>query len=91
MYKMVILPVILYGCETWTLTLREGKSLQVFENKVLRKIVGQKRDDQTGKWRRLHNGELHDLYGKPDIMRIVKSRRLRWTGHVSRMGNERGA
>ena len=61
-------------------------------NKNLRKIFGPKRDDQTGEWRRLHNGELHDLYGKPDIhvIRIVKSRRLRWPGHVTRMGNERG-
>ena len=64
---MVILPVILYGCETWTLTLRKEKRLQVFENKVLRKIFRPKRDDQTGKWRRIHNSELHDLYGKVDI------------------------
>ena len=71
--------------------MRKGKRLQVFENKVLRIIFGPKRDDETGKWRRLHNGELHDLYGKPDIMRIVKSRRLRWAGQVTRMGNERGA
>ena len=77
----------LYGCETWTLTSREDKRLQVLENKVLRKIFGPKRDDQTGEWRRLHSGELHDLYGKPDIIRIVKSRRLRWAGHVTRMGN----
>ena len=62
--------------QLWTPTLREEKRLQVFENKVVRKIFGPKRDDQTDKWRRLHNGELHDLYGKPDIMRIVKSRRL---------------
>ena len=89
-YKTVILPVILYACETWILTLREEKRLQVFENKVLRKIFGPKRDDQTGEWKRLYNGELHDLYGKPDIIRIVKSRRLRWAGHVTRMGNERG-
>ena len=71
--------------------MREEKSLQVFENKVLRKIFGPKRDDQTGERRRLHNSELHDLNGKPDIMRIVKSRGLRWAGHVTRMGNERGA
>ena len=64
-YKTAILPVILYGCETWTLSLREEKRLQVYENEVLRKIFGPKRDDQTGEWRRLHNGELHDLYGKP--------------------------
>ena len=76
---------------TWTLTLREEKRLQVFESKVLRKIYGSKRDDETGEWRRLHNGELHELYGKPDVMRIVKSRRLQWAGHVTRMGNEKGA
>ena len=89
--KKVFLPVILYGCETWTLTLREEKRLQIFENKVLRKIFGTRRDDQTGECIRLHNGELHDLYGKPNIIRIVESRRLRWAGHLTRMGNERGA
>ena len=89
-YKTVILPVILYGCETWTLTLREEKRLRVFENKVLRKIFGPKRDEETGEWRRLHNTELKDLYGKPDIIRTIKSRRLRWAGHVARMGDERG-
>ena len=76
-YKTVILPVILYGCETWTLTLREEKRLRVFENKVLRKIFGPKRDEETGEWRRLHNTELKDLYGKPDIIRKIKSHRLR--------------
>ncbi|PSN38555.1 hypothetical protein C0J52_14819 [Blattella germanica] len=89
-YKTVILPVILYGCETWTLTLREEKRLRVFENKVLRKIFGPKRDEETGEWRRLHNTELKDIYGKPDIIRTIKSRRLRWAGHVARMGDERG-
>ena len=77
--------------QNWTLTLREEKRLQVFGNKFLRKIFGPKRDDQTGEWIRLHNGELHDLYGKPDIIRTVKSRRLRWAGHVTRMGNGRRA
>ncbi|PSN30233.1 hypothetical protein C0J52_27890 [Blattella germanica] len=77
-YKTVILPVILYGCETWTLTLREEKRLRVFENKVLRKIFGLKRDEKTGEWRRLHNTELKDLYGKPDIIRKIKSHRIRW-------------
>ena len=62
--------------------MREDKRLQAFENKVLRKIFGPKKDE-TGEWRRLHNGEFHDIYGKPDIMRIVKSRRLRWAGHVT--------
>ena len=76
---------------TWTRTLRGEERLRVFENKVLRKVFGPKRDDETGEWRRQHKGELHDLYGKPDIIRTVKSRRLRWAGHVTRMGNEWGA
>ena len=88
-HETVLLPVILYVCETWTLTLREEKRLTVFKNKVLRKIFGLKRDDQTDQWRRLHNGELNDLYGKSDIIRIVMSRRVRWAGHVAPMGNER--
>ncbi|KAJ4431300.1 hypothetical protein ANN_19897 [Periplaneta americana] len=90
-YKTVILPVVLYGCETWTLTLREEQRLRVFENKVLRKIFGAKRDEATGEWRKLHNGELHALYSSPDIIRNIKSRRLRWAGHVSRMGESRNA
>ncbi|KAJ4427249.1 hypothetical protein ANN_24867 [Periplaneta americana] len=83
-YKTVILPVLLYGCETWTLTLREEHRLRVFENKVLRKIFGAKRDEVTGEWRKLHNTELHALYSSPDIIRNLKSRRLRWAGHVAR-------
>ncbi|KAJ4448560.1 hypothetical protein ANN_10578 [Periplaneta americana] len=90
-YKTVILPVLLYGCETWTLTLREEHRLRVFENKVLRKIFGAKRDEVTGEWRKLHNTELHALYSSPDIIRNIKSRRLRWTGHVARMGESRNA
>ncbi|KAJ4426515.1 hypothetical protein ANN_27329 [Periplaneta americana] len=82
-YKTVILPVLLYGCETWTLTLREEHRLRVFENKVLRKIFGAKRDEVTGEWRKLHNTELHALYSSPDIIRNLKSRRLRWAGHVA--------
>ncbi|KAJ4428760.1 hypothetical protein ANN_25753 [Periplaneta americana] len=85
-YKTVILPVVLYGCETWTLTLREEHRLRVFENKVLRKIFGAKRDEVTGEWRKLHNTELHALYSSHDIIRNIKSRRLRWAGHVARMG-----
>ncbi|KAJ4433920.1 hypothetical protein ANN_16234 [Periplaneta americana] len=76
-YKTVILPVVLYGCETWTLTLREEYGLRVFENKMLRKIFGAKRDEVTGEWRKLHNTELHALYSSPDIIRNIKSRRLR--------------
>ncbi|KAJ4446813.1 hypothetical protein ANN_13511 [Periplaneta americana] len=88
-YKTVILPVLLYGCETWTLTLREEHRLRVFENKVLRKIFGAKRDEVTGEWRKLHNTELHALYSSPDIIRNIKSRRLRWAGHEARMGESR--
>ncbi|KAJ4444022.1 hypothetical protein ANN_05811, partial [Periplaneta americana] len=90
-YKTVILPVVLYGCETWTLTLREEQRLRVFEDKVLRKIFGAKRDEVTGEWRKLHNAELHALYSSPDIIRNIKSRRLRWAGHVARMGESRNA
>ncbi|KAJ4449306.1 hypothetical protein ANN_00704 [Periplaneta americana] len=91
MYKTVILLVVLYGCETWTLTLREEHRLRVFENKVLRKIFGAKRDEVTGEWRKLHNAELHALYSSPDIIRNIKSRRLRWAGHVARMREFRNA
>ncbi|KAJ4429512.1 hypothetical protein ANN_21681 [Periplaneta americana] len=90
-YKTVILPVLLYGCETWTLTVREEHRFRVFENKVLRKIFGAKRDEVTGEWRKLHNIELHALYSSPDIIRNIKSRRLRWAGHVARMGETRNA
>ncbi|KAJ4446515.1 hypothetical protein ANN_13211 [Periplaneta americana] len=90
-YKTVILPVLLYGCETWTLTLREEHRFRVFENKVLRKIFGAKRDEVTGEWRKLHNTELHALYSSPNIIRNIKSRRLRWAGHVARMGESRNA
>ncbi|KAJ4439207.1 hypothetical protein ANN_07326 [Periplaneta americana] len=90
-YKTVILPVVLYGCETWTLTLREEHRLRVFENKVLRKIFGAKRDEVTGEWRKLHNAELHALYSSPDIIRNIKSRRLRWAGHIAHMGESRNA
>jgi hypothetical protein len=72
--KTIILPVVLYGCETWSLTLREGHRLRVFENRVLRGIFGLKRDEVTGEWRKLHNGELLNLYSSPDIIRQIKSR-----------------
>ncbi|KAJ4444087.1 hypothetical protein ANN_05876 [Periplaneta americana] len=90
-YKTVILPVVLCGCETWTLTLREEQRLRVFENKILRKIFGAKRDEVTGEWRKLHNTELHALYSSPDIIRNIKSRSLRWAEHVARMGESRNA
>ncbi|KAJ4438577.1 hypothetical protein ANN_14524 [Periplaneta americana] len=90
-YKTVILPVVLYGCETWTLTLKEEYRLRLYENKVLTKIFGAKRDEVTGGWRKLHNTELHALYSSPDIIRNIKSRRLRCAGHVARMGESRNA
>ena len=83
-YRTIILPVVLYGCETWSLTLREERKLWVFENMVLR-IFGPRRDEVTGEWRRLHNEELNDLYSSPSIVRVIKSRRMRWAGHVARM------
>jgi hypothetical protein len=87
----IILPVVLYGCESWSLTSREECRLRVFENKVLRRIFGPKRDEVTGEWRRLHNKELYALYSSPSIIRVMKSRRLRWAGHVARMGERIGA
>jgi hypothetical protein len=88
-YKTMIVPVVMYGCETWSLTLRQEHRLRVFKNKVLRRIFEPKRDEVTGEWRKLHNEELHNLYSSPDIIRQVKSRRMRWAGHVARMGEER--
>ena len=89
-YRTIILPVILYGCETWSLTLREERKLRVFEKMVLRRIFGPRRDEVRGEWRRLHNEELNDLYPSPNILRVIKSRRIRWAGHVARMGEESG-
>ena len=89
-YRTIILPVVLYGCETWPLTLREEHRVRVFEDRVLRRIFGPKRDGVTGEWRKLHNEELKDLYSSPSIVRVIKSRRMRWVGHVTRMEEGRG-
>jgi hypothetical protein len=85
-HKTIILPVVLYGCEIRSLTLREEHRLRVFENRVLRRIFGPTRDEETGGWRELHNEELHNLYSSPSIIRMIKSRRMRRAGHVTRMG-----
>ena len=89
--RTIILRVVLYGCETWSLTLREERKLRVFENMVLRRIFGPRRDEVTGEWRILHNEELNYVYSSPNIVRVIKSRRMRSAGHVARMGEERGA
>ena len=89
-YRIIILPVVLYGCETWLLTLREERRVKVFENRVLRIIFGPKRDEVIVEWRKLHNEELIDLYCSTNIVRVIKSRRMRRAGHVARMGERRG-
>jgi hypothetical protein len=88
-YKTVIFPVVLYECETWFLTLGEEHGLRIFENRVLRRIFGPKRDED-GSWRKVHNDEFHNLYSSPNIVRVIKSRRMRWAEHVARMGEGRG-
>jgi hypothetical protein len=90
-YKTVILPVVLYGCETWSLALREVYKLRVFQKRVLRRIFESKRDEVTGGWRKLHNEELHNLYSSPSIIRMIKSRRMRWVGHVAGLGGRKNS
>ena len=85
-YRTIILPVVLYGCETWSLTLREERRLGIFEKKVLRRIFGHKRDELTEERRKIHNEEFNYLYSSPNIVRVINSRRMRWEGHVARMG-----
>jgi hypothetical protein len=89
-YRTIILPAVLYGRETWSLTLRKERRLRVFEKRVLRRVFGPKRDEVTGEWRKLHNEEVNNLYSSPNIVRVINSRRMRWAGHVARMGEGRG-
>jgi hypothetical protein len=88
-YKTINFPVVLCGCETWSLTVREEHKLRVYENRVLRRIFEPKRGGVTGGWRKLNNEELHNLYSSPSIIRIIKLRRMRWAGHLARMGEMR--
>jgi hypothetical protein len=90
-HKTIILPLVLYGCETWSLTLRGERRLRVFENRVLRRIFGLKTDEITSEWRKLHNEELNDLYFSANMIGVIRSRRMRWAGHVLHMGERRGA
>jgi len=85
-YENIILPVILYGCETWSLSSREELRLRLFEKRVVRRIFGHKRDEVTGKWKKVCNEELNNLYSSLNIVRVIKSRRMRWAGLVARMG-----
>jgi hypothetical protein len=84
-HKRIILPVVLYGCETWSLTLRDSTRLTVFENRVLRRMFGPKRDEATGEGRKFHNGKLHNLHSSTNIIQQNKSRRMRWAGNLACM------
>jgi hypothetical protein len=88
-YKITILSVVLYGYETWSNALREEHTLRVFDNRILRRMCGPKKGEVIGEWRKSHNEEIHNLYSCPNIIRQIKSRRMRWAGHVARMGETR--
>jgi hypothetical protein len=90
-YRNIILHVVLYGCEIWCLILREEHRLRIFANRLPRKIFGPRRDEVTGRWWRLHNEELYEMYFLPNNIRVTKSRRVKWTGDIAHMGNRRGA
>jgi hypothetical protein len=89
-HRIIIFAVVWYGCETWSLTLREERRLRVFENRVLRRIFGLKRDEIHIEWRKIHNEDLHDLYCSSTTVWMIKSRRMRWMGHAARMEEGRG-
>jgi hypothetical protein len=90
-YRIIILPIVLYGCKTWSLTLREEGGLSLFDNRVLRRIYGPKRDEVAGNGgKKLHNLELNDLHFSPNIVRVIKPRRMRWVGHVACIKESRG-
>jgi hypothetical protein len=90
-YRIIILHLVLYGCGTWSLTLREERKLRLFENRVLRRIFGSKSDETTGEWGKLHIEKLNDLFCSPNIVRVIKTRRKRWAGKEARKGERRGA
>jgi len=90
-YRTIILPVALYGRETWSFTLMEDRRVRVFENRVLRRIYGPKRDEVTGEWRKLHNEELNGQYSSPSMVQVIKWRIMRWAGHVAHTDESRGA
>jgi len=90
-YTAIVLPVVLCGCETWSPTLREASSRRVFDKRVWRRKFGPKRDEGTGEWRNIHNEKLTDLYSKPNIIRTIKPRRMKWEGHAARLKERRSA
>ena len=89
-YRIIILPVLLYGCKTWSLTFREEHRLWVFENRALRRIFGPRGEEVTAAWRKWHNEELNDMYCSPNIVQVIKTRKMRWVGHIAHMGERRG-